>query len=87
MPSAKAYPLDKLMAAVDRYQIQTRQKVNSGVQNDQTGAVAFAPCMSSQNLSVLYVLASLTVRQIIAANALCTCILGSCCNVDVLHQS
>lgn len=27
VPSAKAYPLDKLMAAVDRYQMQTRQKV------------------------------------------------------------
>ncbi|KAL3140215.1 hypothetical protein ABBQ38_004490 [Trebouxia sp. C0009 RCD-2024] len=27
VPSAKAYPLDKLMAAVDRYHMQTRQKV------------------------------------------------------------
>lgn len=27
VPSAKAYPLDKLMAAIDRYQMQTRQKV------------------------------------------------------------
>lgn len=30
VPSAKAYPLDKLMAAVDKYQMQTRQKVNTG---------------------------------------------------------
>lgn len=30
VPSAKAYPLDKLMAAVDRYHMQTRQKVNLG---------------------------------------------------------
>ena len=29
VPSAKAYPLDKLMAAIDRYQMQTRQKVCS----------------------------------------------------------
>lgn len=27
VPSAKAYPLDKLMAAVDKYQMHTRQKV------------------------------------------------------------
>lgn len=27
VPSAKAYPLDRLMAAVDKYQMQTRQKV------------------------------------------------------------
>ena len=27
VPSAKAYPLDKLMAAVDKYQMRTRQKV------------------------------------------------------------
>lgn len=29
VPSAKAYPLDKLMAAVDKYQMQTRQKVRT----------------------------------------------------------
>ena len=28
VPSAKAYPLDRLMAAVDKYQMQTRQKVS-----------------------------------------------------------
>ena len=27
VPSAKAYPLDRLMAAVDKYQMLTRQKV------------------------------------------------------------
>ena len=27
VPSAKAYPLDRLMAAVDKYHMQTRQKV------------------------------------------------------------
>ena len=31
VPSAKAYPLDKLMAAVDKYQMQTRQKVDTPV--------------------------------------------------------
>ena len=31
VPSAKAYPLGKLMAAVDKYQMQTRQKVNTPV--------------------------------------------------------
>lgn len=39
VPSAKAYPLDKLMAAVDRYQMQTRQKVCEAM------AVALAPCL------------------------------------------
>ena len=29
VPSAKAYPLDRLMAAVDKYQMQTRQKVSA----------------------------------------------------------
>ncbi len=29
VPSAKSYPLDKLMAAVDKYQMQTRQKVRN----------------------------------------------------------
>jgi len=29
VPSAKAYPLDKLMAAVDKYQMHTRQKVST----------------------------------------------------------
>lgn len=28
VPSAKAYPLDRLMAAVDQYQMKTRQKVS-----------------------------------------------------------
>ena len=32
VPSAKAYPLDKLMAAVDKYQMQTRQKVTAAAQ-------------------------------------------------------
>ena len=29
VPSAKSYPLEKLMAAVDKYQMQTRQKVRN----------------------------------------------------------
>ena len=33
VPSAKAYPLDKLMAAVDKYQMQTRQKVIAAVKH------------------------------------------------------
>lgn len=36
VPSAKAYPLDRLMAAVDKYQMHTRQKVITAAQLYQT---------------------------------------------------
>ena len=31
VPSAQAYPLDKLIAAVDKYQLLTRQRVSSSL--------------------------------------------------------
>ena len=53
VPSAKAYPLDKLMAAVDKYQMQTRQKVTAAAQCCQeTGSsmnyvIGFLDCYTS----------------------------------------
>lgn len=43
VPSAKAYPLDKLMAAVDKYQMHTRQKV-----------ITLAPYCSRTALSITW---------------------------------
>ena len=41
VPSAKAYPLDKLMAAVDKYHMHTRQKVGRLLMLNST----FSPCL------------------------------------------
>lgn len=43
VPSAKSYPLEKLMAAVDKYQMQTRQKVKNLLSLFASGWL-FSPC-------------------------------------------
>ncbi len=40
VPSAQAYPLDKLIAAVDKYQLLTRQRVSTSLRG------AFVSCIA-----------------------------------------
>ena len=60
VPSAKAYPLDKLMAAVDKYQMQTRQKVIAAAQHCQkTGSAVYSVLSVLDCNTFLYSLCSI----------------------------
>ena len=49
VPSAKAYPLDKLMAAVDKYQMHTRQKVDMSWCLRTLTSMHHSPCQAHKS--------------------------------------
>ena len=54
VPSAKAYPLDKLMAAIDKYQMQTRQKVPDCTADTCTFACTHRACFAQQQTALMH---------------------------------